>query len=106
MLRARWGLAEPAFVSNAPLVGPAIVGFRRVWNWMSTKWYVRPLVQQQNEFNELVVDSLGAVESSAVDSERAVVQLSRDVALLESQLWRIEKRLAEMQRLLESNHDA
>ena len=106
MLRARWGLAEPAFVSNAPLVGPAIVGFRRVWNWMSTKWYVRPLVQQQNEFNELVVESLGAVESSAVDSERAVVQLSRDVALLESQLRRIEKRLAEMQRLLESNHDA
>ena len=42
---------ERPFVSNNPLLGRFIVGMRSAWNWMSTKWYVLPLVQQQNNFN-------------------------------------------------------
>ena len=51
-LEGEMALQEQPFVSRAPLIGPAIVWFRSLWNWMSTKWYVLPLVAQQNAFNE------------------------------------------------------
>ena len=44
-------LQEQPFVSNVPLVGWLIARFRTLWNWVSTKWYVLPLIQQQNEIN-------------------------------------------------------
>ncbi|MBI2939415.1 MAG: glycosyltransferase [Chloroflexi bacterium] len=135
-LGLRCRLVEPPFVSGAPLVGPLIVRFRRVWNWMATKWYVRPLIQQQSEFNALVVEALReqraaidealreqrtaidealreqearlaeslreqqAVTLSAVESERSIVGLRKDLALLEHRLQRMEDRLADLQRLL------
>ena len=43
-----------------PVFGPLIARLRAAWNSVSTKWYVRPLLQQQNEFNELVVAAIAA----------------------------------------------
>jgi len=40
------------------VVGPLIARLRAAWNSVSTKWYVRSLLQQQNEFNELTVNQL------------------------------------------------
>ena len=96
-LRSKCQLTEAPFVSSAPVVGPLVVRFRRLWNWMSTKWYVRPLVQQQNEFNALFVRSLRALESSGVECERAVVRLNTTLARLESRLRRVEERLARLE---------
>jgi hypothetical protein len=44
-------LEEPRFTSETPILGPLIIAFRRLWNWMSTKWYVLPLIWQQNNIN-------------------------------------------------------
>lgn len=46
------------FTSHAPLIGRLIVRFRRLWNWMSTKWYVLPMLQQQNRYNASVTHAL------------------------------------------------
>jgi len=107
-LNTRSQIVEPSFSSSVPLVGPIIVRFRELWNWVSTKWYVRPVIQQQSEFNMLIVDSLRelsltmrALEATAIDSDRTHVRLNRDFALLELRMRRLEARLAELQNRLE-----
>jgi hypothetical protein len=66
-IEARQDLEEPPFVSPVPVIGRLIVWMRSAWNWMSTKWYVRPLIQQQTNFNAAAVqawtDMLAYLES-------------------------------------------
>ena len=44
-------IQEPEFSSDTPLVGHLIVKFRQVWNWMSTRWYILPIIGQQSDVN-------------------------------------------------------
>ena len=60
-LRTKQQIREQPFVSRIPVFGPLVARLRAVWNSVSTKWYVRPLIQQQNEFNELVVAEIAAL---------------------------------------------
>ena len=89
-LNARWMVHEVPFASNAPLFGPLIVAVRNAWNWMSTKWYVRPIVQQQVGFNALVVRALN--ESVAIQQEltEKVRQLQVEVAVLREEIERLQ----------------
>lgn len=57
-LRQRWNIQVQPFTSAVPLIGPLVAGFRQQWNRVSTEWYVRPLLQQQIEFNAAVVTML------------------------------------------------
>lgn len=50
-LEGRAWVRETAFHSQAPVIAKLIVTVRNLWNWMSTKWYVLPMLQQQNSFN-------------------------------------------------------
>lgn len=52
VVNAHWGIA-----SDTPLVGPAIVYARRAMR-ISLRWYINPIVEQQNAFNESVVRAL------------------------------------------------
>ncbi|MBN1484252.1 MAG: class I SAM-dependent methyltransferase [Chloroflexia bacterium] len=57
-------LQEPQFSSQTPFLGPLVVAVRRFWNWMSTKWYIQPILEQQSQFNERLLhllDELAAV---------------------------------------------
>jgi uncharacterized small protein (DUF1192 family) len=89
-LNARWMVREVPFTSNVPLFGPLIVAVRKAWNWMSTKWYVRPIVQQQVGFNALVVRALN--ESMAIQKEltEKVPQLQAEVAVLREEIERLQ----------------
>src|SRR5438128_11447223 len=51
-------IQEQPFSSQVPVFGKAIVLARNAWNWMSTKWWVRPIVVQQNNFNLELVNLL------------------------------------------------
>ncbi len=68
---------ERPFLSQVPWLGPAIAGFRESWNSVSTKWYVRPMLQQQNEFNRDLVQVLS-------DLTRQVAELEARLAALEA----------------------
>lgn len=68
-LNTRWMVSEVPFRSNAPVVGPLIVAIRSAWNWMSTKWYVRPLIHQLVSFNAVVVRAFS--ESVATQQKMA-----------------------------------
>lgn len=93
-LRSTATLREHRFRSRVPLVGPLIAWFRELWNGMSTRWYVRPLIQQQSEFNEQIV-ALMATQATvlrAAEAQRA--QEEARLARYEEQLANAEARLA------------
>ncbi len=50
-LQKKWELREGDFMSDLPLVGPAVAGLRRAINNLSARWYVLQFVVQQQEFN-------------------------------------------------------
>jgi len=77
---------ERPFASGVPVIGPVIAGFRSIWNRISTKWYVLPLVSQQNHFNveatKLLRELLGAVETLAHLQD----EMQRHIASLEARV--------------------
>ena len=81
-LAARSNLQEPEFHSRVPLVGFLIVGVRRLWNWMSTKWYVRGWMAQQADFNRYAVDVIRDLLRIQEITERRVHDLERELERL------------------------
>jgi GT2 family glycosyltransferase len=111
-LEKRQVLNEFEFSSNQPIIGPALAAVRRAWNEVSTKWYVRAIIQQQMAFNALVARLLDEQdiqgEASANDIsllaaelinmrqefEKSIVELRQEMDQLQLQLKRIEQTLA------------
>jgi len=77
-------IQEQPFQSRAPLIGPLIVWLRTAWNWMSTKWYVSPLVQQQNELNMALIQMLRELVVSTETVASAMKDLQARVAELDT----------------------
>lgn len=94
-LIAKSHLDEPDFVSDTPFVGPLIVAVRRMWNWMSTKWYVLPILRAQSDVNahtaRIVSDLAQWHELNA-----------RRLHLLENRVAELEARLAVLEAETES----
>lgn len=85
-LMAREPLHEVEFTSSAPLIGPLIVAVRRAWNWMSTKWYVLPIIRQQAFFNNQLITLLNELVQRQEISARHLAQLQAQVEALQKQL--------------------
>lgn len=69
-----WGLA-----SSAPVVGRFIVLGQRVLR-IGLRWYINPIVEQQNAFNDAAVAALFELELENQRLRRVVAQSSRDDA--------------------------
>ncbi len=95
-LAGMWQIKEKPFTSDKPVVGPLIVRLRELWNWMSTKWYVRALLEQQNRFNYRILQRLTELETHVLDfdADRENTALTRDVAELRTRLTAFEQRLS------------
>lgn len=91
-LAARAALREHAFRSRLPLVGGLVAGFRRLWNDVSTTWYVRPLVEQQSAFNAAVVERLAELDERLAETDRDLALVLREVAALREAIARVERR--------------
>lgn len=90
-LQRKASLTPRPLTSNMPVIGRAIAWFRNAWNSVSTRWYIAPLVQQQNEFNHGVIDELRAVRS--------------DLHSLRSELGTIVDAQQELRQLLDEISD-
>lgn len=109
-LSEKWQVRERPFSSGVPVIGPLIVWIRQTWNDMSTTWYVRSLLQQQNEFNHLVVQQLRSVDmldaefdARLTDADRDGTMLARQVAELTYAVTRMEHQLARIERHLDGS---
>lgn len=91
-LASNTALSEPRFTSGVPVIGPLIVGVRRWWNWMSTKWYVLPILQQQSQINAQVSTVLEGLAQWHMLNAAILTQLQARVADLEARLERLEQR--------------
>jgi len=75
-----WRVQERPFTSKIPVIGPAIARFRELWNSVATKWYVRPLIEQQNEINRQLVLEIGHVREELEAVQEITVNLDRETA--------------------------
>ena len=100
-LEKRAEVQERPFRSETAVVGPLIARFRALWNSVATKWYVRPLLQQQNDFNRLVVERLHDQDSRLIEQDREQTALGHDVAALSAQLVQANRRLADLEAEVE-----
>ena len=96
-LLAKSQVAAKPFTSAVPIVGPLIVWFRTAWNSISTRWYVAPLLQQQNSFNALVVSELHRL---ATEQQR--IRMEQEAQL--DELQQVAKEISD--RLNVSDRDA
>jgi hypothetical protein len=102
--QAKSQIKERPFTSQVPLLGGVIAWFRDTWNSVSTKWYVRPLVQQQNEYNRLLAQWIQDYDTRLIEQDRVQVQLAHDAAELTAMiiqmnhlLQSIDQRLARLE---------
>jgi hypothetical protein len=95
LLREGQTLVEQPFRSRLPLIGPLISWLRTRWNNVSTTWYVRPLVAQQNRFNGDLVEHLAAqnarMERVFARTEDFEARLQATDALLSAAFERLEE---------------
>ncbi len=77
-------LVETPFTSETPVIGPWIIRLRELWNWMSTKWYVRPIMRQQSAINGQMVLLLMGMDAMLKDQQDAIIRLKEKVACLEA----------------------
>lgn len=84
-------LQETEFKSNAPVIGSLIVKFRQLWNWMSTRWYVLPLIHQQTDVNMQAALLFLEITQIQEESARRIIQLEAHIKLLEEKLAQAEQ---------------
>lgn len=99
-LQKKSQVVEPPFVSQTPLVGPLIARFRALWNSVSTKWFVRAIVQQQNEFNDLVVRRVNDLDIRLIEQDREGVLLTRTVAELSGRIIQLQRQVSQLEARL------
>lgn len=61
---------------------PGVAAMRTAWNWMSTRWYVEPIVEQQNAINHEIVEALGRIEARLALQARLIGEIDRDLVAL------------------------
>ena len=85
-------LHEHVFTSAVPVLGPVIVSIRNLWNSVSTKWYVRPILAQQNIINAQLVSYLQNLELRLQGQSRDVTENIRELTTLAEHLAQVERR--------------
>lgn len=85
-LRALATLPEHRFRSRVPLIGPLIAHLREMWNNVSTRWYVQPLIHQQSEVNHRLIAVLAAHEAEIQEATSRLTSYEASLRALEARL--------------------
>lgn len=101
-LEQKWQVEERPFHSSTAVFGALITRLREGWNNVSTKWYVRAILQQQNEFNRLTVQHLEGIQSQMEDINGRLIAQDRDQSGLTHDLGELTAQLIQTNRLLQS----
>lgn len=93
-VKQSWKVEEKPFRSGLPFVAT----LREKFNSISTKWYVRPILQQQVDYNAAVARSLETL-GQVVAGREATNDMQ--YSILASRLTTLENRLDRIENLLE-----
>ena len=93
-------VVERPFTSATPFIGSLLARFRSGWNSIATKWYVRPLLAQQNQFNRLVAERFGEQNGRLIAQDRQQTQHSHDLAEITALLTQLNRQLTELDQRL------
>ena len=94
-LQGAWEIKERPFQSDLPVIGPAIAAFRRVWNNISTRWYVLPILAQQIHFNATATQVLLQLRQYQANFEqdgREIDRLTQEIVRLRQQLEQLDEQ--------------
>jgi hypothetical protein len=89
---------ERPFTSDMPVLGRFIVFVREKWNSVAAKWYVRPMVQQQNRFNATVVDVLQEMSRRLEQWEEWLIHTDQDATMMARKVAEGEVQLRQWHR--------
>ncbi len=98
-LQEKGRLEEQPFTSSVPIFGPFIVWFRNAWNNVAAKWVIRPVIQQQNEFNALLVRQMADFESQVYEQ---VIEQDREQTALTREMGELDLQLTQLIQLLQT----
>ena len=96
-LMDRWEIQERPFKSQVPVVGRWISAFRELWNSVATKWYVRPMLAQQVQFNGAVVRALSKLHAHYWDDDALLSLLAERCGRMTSRVAELEERLVQIE---------
>jgi GT2 family glycosyltransferase len=99
-----WEVQEQPFESSLPLLGPLIVLLRSTWNSVATKWYVRPLLRKQVQFNGAVVRAIrgaGDMQAHIWDEDALLAFLAGRCGELEERTAALEAKLRSLEQQAE-----
>jgi hypothetical protein len=97
-----WRVAERPFVSSVPVLGPGIARFRELWNSVSAKWYVRPLIEQQNEVNRRLVQQVQLVTEQLALAQKTVEAMQQTVSAMREAVLTVQGTLSPMRDTLDA----
>lgn len=104
---SRWMLEEKPFSSSVPVVGGLIVAFRNTWNSVAAKWYIRPIIDQQNQYNRLLAEQIEHFYGQLANDARENSEISHDIAEISAlitsmnrSLDLLDKRLSRLEEAL------
>jgi hypothetical protein len=108
-LETRHTLIEVPFSSRIPLIGGLVAWMRTQWNNVAARWYVLPLVQQQNEINALWL----AIFKKQADKhqqelstlEQDQVEVIQQMAKLDYHMQQLDLRIARLETALRVEDD-
>lgn len=97
-LREGAQVREQPFTSDKPVIGHLIVFIREKWNDVAAKWYVRPMVQQQNRFNAALVDTLQEMNRRLEQLEEWLISADQDTTMMARKVAEGEVQLRQWHR--------
>ncbi|HEX6387452.1 MAG TPA: hypothetical protein VF177_22520 [Anaerolineae bacterium] len=91
---------ERPFTSRLPLVGGPVAWLRTQWNNVATKGYVRPLLAQQNDFNQLLVKQLQEHDAWLIDQDQEQASLIHEIAVITTRAVHLKRQLQSLEQRL------
>ena len=99
-------LEEKPFSSSVPVIGGLIVAFRNTWNSVAAKWYIRPIIEQQNQYNRLFAELTDHFNRQLVDDAREDSEISHDIAEISALITSMNRSLELLDKRLSCLEDA
>lgn len=100
---------EFKFVSGVPIVGPLISYFRSIWLSMAAQWYVRHYVQQQQAYNQAVLDTLRLLSAQSKHRHEQVMQtqltIQQSIEQTQDQIKYMQKHVDFIQQTQEKDFE-